>query len=179
MFMASNLPNRASIVIAARFSDSLIAVISGSEVLVRQFKILMFSSSSSNIFPRPRRWFTIWVNLVWSSKMVSPFFIQNERTFDDGIPCTRINWLNKDFHSLFSKRKCSSDLLWPHLFRKIGILSNFQDLALIPIEKRWWNSINQEGGVNWFSKQNVLLETKLQKKNFCMDRITNKYMNWA
>jgi len=61
---ASNFLKRASIDIDANSLDSLIVVIFGSQVLVRKLGILMFSSSSSNIFPRPRRWFTIWVNLV-------------------------------------------------------------------------------------------------------------------
>ena len=38
------------------FKNSLIF---GSQVLERKLRILMFSSSSSNVFPRPRRWFTI------------------------------------------------------------------------------------------------------------------------
>jgi len=45
----------------------------------------MFSSSSWNIFPRPRRWFTIWVNLVWSSETVSPFFIQKTSYSDTKV----------------------------------------------------------------------------------------------
>jgi len=70
-----NFSKRAYIDIDAKPLDSLIIMIFGSQVLVRQLRILMFSSSLSNIFSRPRKWFTIWVNLVWSSEIVSPFSI--------------------------------------------------------------------------------------------------------
>ena len=79
------ISKRASIVIVARFLDSMIVVIFGSQVLVRQFKILIFSSPSSNVFPRPRRWFTMWVNLIWSYEMVSPFFIRNASYSDTRV----------------------------------------------------------------------------------------------
>ena len=52
---AGSFSKRASIDVDAKSLDSLIAVIFGSQVLVRQLRILMFSSSSSNFFLRPSK----------------------------------------------------------------------------------------------------------------------------
>jgi len=64
------------------------------------------------------------------------------------------------------------------IFRKTVILSNFQDLAVIPIAEDNGAQQTKKGGVNSFSKQNKFLKPELQKKNFfCTYRITKHFIN--
>ena len=58
----------------------------------------------------------------------------------------------------------------------VDLILFFYVIKYILIEKRQWNSINQEG-VNWFSKQNVLLKSELQNKTYFVWIISQNFMN--
>ena len=58
-----NFPNTLTYVIEVRYLDSKIAMTFGCHVLLRDFSIFTFNYSSSNTFPMPLWWFTMWVNL--------------------------------------------------------------------------------------------------------------------
>ena len=58
----------------------------------------------------------------------------------------------------------------------VDLILFFYVIKYILIEKRQWNSINQEG-VNWFSKQTVLLKSELQNKTYFVWIISQNFMN--
>ena len=68
-----SLPNNEAIVIDVKSFDSEMAVTFGCHVLLRQFNILMFSSSLSKDLPRLNKWFTMWENLSAHHKWSLPF----------------------------------------------------------------------------------------------------------
>ena len=62
-----SFPNRAAIVIVARFCDSVIAVTFGCQVLFKDLRIFMLSSSISKVLPSPLRWLIMCVNRFFTS----------------------------------------------------------------------------------------------------------------
>ena len=88
-----NFPNSSAWVIDVRSLDTETVVTFDCQFLLRDFKIFTFSFSSSNSFPRPLWWFTMWVNLFWISQMVSPYCILQKDSY---------SWMREFFLALIT-----------------------------------------------------------------------------
>jgi len=87
-----SLPKSVAVVSVVKSLVSNIIVTLGCQLLLRHFKILMFSSSLSNYLPSPIKWLTMRVNLFCTSSMVSPCCILNNSS----------SWINACFLALFT-----------------------------------------------------------------------------
>ena len=144
----------------------------GCQDLSRHLRILMSSSSFSNIFPRITRWLTIWVKLFYTSAIVSPFCILN----------ISYSWIKACFLALFTSFVPSwvtsrvshisfADSHWDTL--KNSSVLNADVTMFYAI---WWNP-RREGAYPWWRQSpNNDLNTHTSED---YKEQSTKYGSWA